>query len=157
MLDARSRAGLDGACLDGIHPDALWAELMGEIAYGCFESSLYRTHDVVVIDDLFGAIIAEPHEAAAFVQERLGEFCHADERMTGDQHRFCETLGRSSRSTDHAGRLCAPTRPHGTENRADPTGVGLPRILLQVVQLPTRCMEETRMPILVGLAARQTA
>src|SRR3546814_7697831 len=52
---------------------------------------LYRPHDVVVVNDLFCAVVTQCRHAAAPVHQRFGQPCHADEGMAGNQHGFGES------------------------------------------------------------------
>ncbi len=60
------------------------AERGGEVADGGFERGLGDAHDVVVGEDLGGAVVGEGHDGAAFGHERGGGAGDGDERVDAD-------------------------------------------------------------------------
>ena len=56
----------------------------GEVAYGGFERGLGDAHDVVVGEDLFGAVVGEGEDGTAFGHERGGGAGDGDERVDAD-------------------------------------------------------------------------
>ena len=80
VADASGGEGFEGAGGDGVDADFFRAEVGGEIANGGFESRFSYSHDVVVGEHLFCAVVSESEDGAAFGHERL---CGASERNEG--------------------------------------------------------------------------
>src|SRR5208283_1160295 len=78
-----------------MNPDALGAELGGEIAARRFKRRLDGSHQVVVLDHAVRAIEAHREERAALLHQRLGETGHANEGMAGNVHGEEESFART--------------------------------------------------------------
>ena len=95
--DAAGGAGFQRAGRDGVDADVLVAEFGGEIAGGRLQGGLDRTHHVVMVHDLVGAVIAHRHQRAALFHQRLGQPRHFDEGIAGHAHRLQRSLPASNR------------------------------------------------------------
>ncbi len=84
VADAASGESLDGASGDGVDADVLRAEIRGEVADDGLEGSFRRAHDVVVREDLVGAIVGEGEDRAALGHERLGGAGERNQRIGAD-------------------------------------------------------------------------
>ena len=84
VADAAGGEGFDGAGGDGVDADVLAAERGSEVADGGFEGGFGDAHDVVVGEDLGGAVVGEGEDGAAFGHERDGGAADGDERVDAD-------------------------------------------------------------------------
>jgi hypothetical protein len=84
VANAAGGEGLDGAGGDGVDADVFAAERGGEVADGGFECGFGDTHDVVVGEDLGGAVVGEGEDTAAFSHERYGGSADGDKRVDTD-------------------------------------------------------------------------
>jgi len=88
--DTASRQRLDRTSRDGVHPDIVRAQIIGEIFDAGFEGSLGHAHHVIMRNDLFGTIIAQCYNAAAVRHHRRRPLRHRDKRIGGNIHRHQE-------------------------------------------------------------------
>src|SRR5581483_1143242 len=84
VTDAAGGEGVDGAGGDGVDPDFFRAELVSKITHGGLEAGFADAHDVVVGEDLFGAVVGEGEDGGAFGHERGGDAGDRDERVDAD-------------------------------------------------------------------------
>src|SRR5437588_5483840 len=76
---------------DGVDPNLLFAQIVGQIAHGGFESCLGHAHHVVVGHNFLAAVVGERSDAAALLgsHERSGGAGQRDERIHA--HVMCDT------------------------------------------------------------------
>lgn len=86
VLDPGCGARLHGTSRNCIHAAILGPKLVSEIAHRGLKRRLHRTHDVVMIDNFFGAVVGERPQVAPFVQEGLGELRRANKGVARDEH-----------------------------------------------------------------------
>ncbi len=84
VADAAGGEGLDRAGGDGVDADVLAAERCCEVADGGFECGLGDAHDVVVGEDLGGAIVGEGDDGSALGHEGNGGTADGDEGVDAD-------------------------------------------------------------------------
>ena len=80
---------------DGVDADAGGAEVGGEVAHAGLERRLGHAHDVVVRDDLLGAVVGHRHQRPApGGEQRLGGARQGDQRVGADVEGELEALAR---------------------------------------------------------------
>ena len=82
--DASRRQRVHRASTDAVDADLVRAKIVGEIAGAGFERGLGNAHDVVVRDDLFGAVVTHADDAAAFRHERRGGPRQSHQRVSAN-------------------------------------------------------------------------
>ncbi len=92
--DAGRGEGPDRARGDGVDPDAVRAEVGRQVADRRLEGGLGDPHDVVVGDDLLGAVVGERHHARAGVEERSRLPDERDEGVGRDVEGEGEAIAR---------------------------------------------------------------
>ena len=95
MVDPGTGTGQERAGRNGVDADLLRPEFGGQIAHGTFQRRFHRPHDIVVIDNLFSAVIAHCQNAAAVRHQGDRQPRHSDQRVDRDVHRLRETLFRA--------------------------------------------------------------
>ena len=97
ILDAGSCQRFDRAGRDGVATVTLRTDGRGDVAGGCFQSSLNDTHRVVVRNDAFATQVRERHKRAltAFHQRQSGA-SHSREGVSGDVHGRLECVTRAA-------------------------------------------------------------
>ena len=90
VADAAGGEGLDGTGGDSIDADLFGAEFEGEITDEGFKRGFSNTHDVVVGEDLFGAVIGESEKRTALGHKRKGGAGYRDERVDADVVSYSE-------------------------------------------------------------------
>ena len=90
----RGSQGPDRAGADRVHPDALPAQIGGQVAHRGLQRRLRHAHHVVVRGPAFGADIGEGQQAAAGRHHRHGTLRDGGERVAGDVQRLQERCAR---------------------------------------------------------------
>ena len=84
LADAGDTAGCkrpDWTSGDGVHPDVLGAEVVGQIADCGFQRGFSDSHDVVVRHDPFRSEVGERNDGAAIGHQGQGGSGDGDERI----------------------------------------------------------------------------
>ena len=136
--------------------DALGPELVGEVPHRRFQRGLDRAHQIIVRDNLLGAVVAHRDQHAALGHQRLGELRHAHEGMAGDVHGGEESLDRAVDEPALEIRL-GRRRSNARGNRAGPIAPGSPRTAPPSGRHPGRRAASAAPPPAPSPAARHRA
>lgn len=90
--NAGSGKGLDGTGADGVDADILGAEVNGKVTHRSFQRGLGHTHDVVVGDDLLGAVVCHGQDGAAGCHQRFKGMTEGSQRIGGDVESHVEAV-----------------------------------------------------------------
>lgn len=111
--DGGSGQGLDGAGAQGIDAHALFAQVVGQVAHGSFQSGLGHAHDVVAGDDLGGTVVGHGQHRRTVMQQGLESAADAGEGVGGDVQGQMETGAR--RIQEAAAQVFTVGKGHGVD------------------------------------------
>ena len=111
--DGGSGQGLDGAGAQGIDAHALFAQVVGQVAHGGFQSGLGHAHDVVAGDDLGGTVVGHGQHRRTVMQQGFESAADAGEGVGGDVQGQMETGARRIQET--AAQVFTVGKGHGVD------------------------------------------